>query len=401
MTRWIPLALAMGRKPRFFLLLKFLGFANTSYMKRTVALKLNLSQEDSDALLETQIAFSRACNQVVPFVVENRCWNRVALHHLCYYWIRENIPSLGSQMICNAIKKVCSSYKVLKIKKSQDVPAIFFKESGSVHYDKRTYSIKDKTLSLFTVNSRIKCSFSTGDFQLSYLEQGVVKEAELIRKGKRWFFNIVLDLPDMEFKKEGNILAVDVGDNNLATTSNGTIHGGEKLRHERDKFLARRAKLQSNGSRAAKRCLQRISGKERRYVKETNHIVSKSIIEEAVKSDAKIIVLEDLTNIRKRIKGNKRIRSRLHRWSWYELQQFVEYKARAKGIKVVYVNPAYTSQTCSICGCLGSRHKHLFKCPNCGSYQHSDCNAAINLLKLGESVVSSTAPVNMPMVAVV
>lgn len=370
-------------------------------MKRTVALKLILSQEQSEALLETQKAFAKACNQAIPFVVENRCWNRVALHHLCYYTIRENIPSLGSQMVCNAFQKVCSSYKVLKIKKSQKVPTITFKDTGSVHYDKRTYSLKNNILSLYTVTGRIKCDFVTGDFQREYLEKGVVKEAELIRKGKRWFFNLVFDLPDVEFKKDGKIFSVDVGENNLATTSNGTIHGGEKLRHERDVFLARRAKLQSNGSRSAKRCLKRVSGKERRRVKETNHIVSKAIVEEAVNSEIKIIVLEDLTNIRKRIKGNKRMRSRLHRWSWFELQQFIEYKARAKGIAVVYVNPAYTSQVCSKCDCLGSRHKHLFKCSNCGSYQHSDCNAAINLLKLGESIVSSTAPVSVPMVAVV
>lgn len=369
-------------------------------MKRTIALKLILSEEQSAALLETQVAFSNACNEIVPFVVENRCWNRVALHHLCYYKVRGSVPTLGSQMICNAIKKVCSAYKVLKIKKSQEVPVISFKNSGSVHYDKRTYSIKGEVLSLFTLKGRIKCSFTTGDFQRDYLEQGIVKEAELIRKGKRWFFNIVLDIPEVEFKKEGKIFSVDVGENNLAATSNGTIHGGGKLRHERDVFLARRAQLQSNGSRSAKRCLQRVSGRERRHVKETNHIVSKQIVEEAVELGAKVIVLEDLTSIRKRIKGNKRMRSRLHRWSWHELQQFVEYKAQAKGIEVVYVNPAYTSQTCSKCDYLGSRHKHLFKCSNCGSYQHSDCNAAINLLKLGESVVSSTAPVNVPMAAV-
>lgn len=369
-------------------------------MKRTIALKLTLSQEQSDSLLETQESFANACNQIVPFAIENRCWNRVTLHHLCYYNVRENVPSLGSQMICNAIKNVCSSYKVLKIKKSQDVPAISFKETGSVHYDKRTYSIKGETLSIFSVNGRIKCSFAVGNFQKDYLEKGIVKEAELIRKGKRWFFNIVLDIPDVEFKEEGKIIAVDAGENNIAATSNGTIHGGEKLRHERDQFLARRRKLQSNGSKSARRCLKRISGRERRHVKETNHIVSKSIVREAVQCGAKVIALEDLTNIRKRIKGNKRMRSRLHRWSWYEFQQFVEYKAQAEGIAVVYVNPAYTSQTCSKCDCLGSRHKHLFKCVNCGSYQHSDRNAAVNLLKLGESVVSSTAPVNVPMVAV-
>lgn len=370
-------------------------------MKRTIALKLNLSQEQSDALLETQKAFAKACNQATPFVIKNRCWNRVALHHLCYYQIRESNPSLGSQMVCNAFQKVCSSYKVLKINKSQDLPIVTFKDTGSVHYDKRTYSVKDNILSLYTTKGRIKCEFTTGDFQREYLEAGAVKEAELIRKGKRWFFNLVLDLPDMEVKKEGKAFSVDVGENNLATTSNGTIHGGGKLRHKRDVFLARRRKLQSNGSKSAKRCLKRISGRERRHVKETNHIISKQIVEEAVESEAKVIILEELTNIRKRIKGNKRMRSRLHRWSWYELQQFVEYKAQAEGIQVVYVNPAYTSQTCSKCDCLGYRHKHLFKCSNCGSYQHSDCNAAINLLKLGESVVSSTAPVNVPMVAVV
>lgn len=146
--------------------------------------------------------------------------------------------------------------------------------------------------------------------------------------------------------------------------------------------------------------MKRISGKERRHVKETNHIVSKKIVKEAVNSGTKIMVLEDLKNIRKRIKGNKRMRSRLHRWSWFELQQFIDYKAQAKGIKVVYVHPAYSSKVCSNCGCLGVRHKHLFKCSHCGSYQHSDRNAAVNLLKLGESVVSSMAPVNVPMVAV-
>lgn len=369
-------------------------------MKRTISLKLDLSEEQKKSLLETQIAFLTSCNEIVPFAVENRCWNRVALHHISYYKVRESIPALGSQMVCNAIKKVCFSYKVLKIKRDQDVPTIMFKDTGSVHYDKRTYSIKGNTISLFTVTGRIKCQFNTGDFQREYLQSGMVKEAELIRKGKRWFFNLVLDLPDIELRKEGNIISVDVGENNLATTSKGTIHGGGKLRHERDKFLARRAKLQSNGSRSAKRCLKRISGRERRHVKETNHIVSKKIVKEALDYNAKAIVLEDLTNIRKRIKGNKRIRSRLHRWSWYELQQLVEYKAQEKGIKVVFVNPAYTSQVCSKCNCLGSRHKHLFKCSNCESYQHSDRNAAINLLRLGEFVISSTASVNMPMVAV-
>jgi len=101
-----------------------------------------LTQDQSLALFETQKMFSDACNRVVPYAVEYRCWNQYALHHHSYYSLRESLPSLGAQMACNAIKKVCSSYKVLKIKKAEEVPVIKFKDCGSIHYDKRTFSFR-------------------------------------------------------------------------------------------------------------------------------------------------------------------------------------------------------------------------------------------------------------------
>ena len=371
-------------------------------MKRTVCLKLVPQQNAFDDLLETGRVFADACNYIATVSAQHRCWNAFALHGLCYYSTRTRFPSLGAQMVCNAIKKVCGAYKALKVSPSQKVPAIFFRPEGSVHYDKRTYTLKGEKVSLFTSKKRrVTCQFQVGPYQEQYLTVGVPKEAELIRKGKRLFLNLVLDIPDVEPVRTGSTMSADLGENNLATTSNGTIFGGGELRDTRDRFLARRRKLQSNGSASAKRCLKRISGKEHRRVKYVNHVVSKAIVAEAVLVGAKQIVLEDLTNIRLRIKGNKRMRSRLHRWSWDELQKFVEYKAQARGIGIVYVNPAYTSQTCSRCNSLGFRRKHRFTCPSCGSYQHSDRNAAINLLRLGESVVLPTASfVNVPMVAV-
>ncbi|NGX55768.1 MAG: hypothetical protein KR126chlam2_01410, partial [Chlamydiae bacterium] len=331
-------------------------------MKRTIALKLTLSEEQAASLLQTQEDFAQACNGIASYARDNRCWNQVGLHHLSYYEVREQIPYLGSQMVCNAIRKVCGSYKALRIKKQQEVPLVVFKDTSSIHYCARTFSLKEEQLSLFSVNKRIRCRFMLGEHQRKYLACGKIKEGELVRKKKRWFFNIVLDLPEVSLKSTGEVFAVDLGENNLATTSCGTIYGGGVLRHCRDKFLDRRRKLQSNGSKAAKSCLQRISGKERQRVKQTNHCVSKEIVQEAVDFGANVIVLEDLTHIRKRIRTNKRLRTRLHRWSWRELQRFVEYKAEAAGLRVVYVNPQYTSLTCSRCESMGQRHKHLFKC---------------------------------------
>ena len=366
-------------------------------MKRTISVKLKPSKEDCNSFLHTRELFSKACNMVADFSRKNRCWNRVALHHLCYYEVRKKIPGLGSQMVCNAIRKVCASYKALNIKKKK-APEIIFR-LASIHYCARTFSIKGESLSIFTVDGRKKCSFEIADYYKKYLPKGKIKEGELILKKKGWFFNLVIDIPDVDLKMEGEMMSVDVGENNLAVISTGKIYGGGKLRHERDRFLARRRRLMSNGSGSAKRRFRKISGKEHRHVKTLNHEVSKAIIVEAVKIGAKTLIMEELTNIRKRIRAGKRLRSRLHRWAWSELQQFVEYKANAEGIKVVYVNPAYSSQVCSRCGCLGVRRKHLFQCSSCGSRQHSDRNACQNLLRLGESVVLPTAAVNLPMVA--
>jgi transposase len=104
---------------------------------------------------------------------------------------------------------------------------------------------------------------------------------------------------------------------------------------------------------------------------------------------------QDLTHIRERIKAGKRIRTRLHRWAFRQLQTFIEYKARAVGIAVEYVNPAYTSQTCSACGALGERVRHRFEC-SCGLRAHADLNASRNLAQIGSGVPLARATVNTP-----
>lgn len=108
-------------------------------MKRTISLKLILSKKESDALLKTQKRFAKGCNLIVSHAQENRCWNHVALHNKCYYEVRSQVPELGSQMVCNALRKVCTSYKALRIKKGQEVPKIEFKEKASIHYCARTF----------------------------------------------------------------------------------------------------------------------------------------------------------------------------------------------------------------------------------------------------------------------
>jgi putative transposase len=127
-----------------------------------------------------------------------------------------------------------------------------------------------------------------------------------------------------------------------------------------------------------------------------NHEVSSGIIAEAKRVGASLIVLEDLTDIRDNIRAVRRMRSRLHRWSFRQLQEFVSYKAASAGIEVKYVNPAYTSLSCSNCQSLGERKKHQFKCSNCGLLAHADCNASRNLARIAVPTDIARADVNQP-----
>jgi IS605 OrfB family transposase len=260
--------------------------------------------------------------------------------------------------------------------------------------------LKDNAISLYTLSGRILVKMNLGEFQQNYLQSGYPKEAELICKGGQWFFNLVLDLPDVQLlPSTGKVLGVDLGENNLAATSSGKLFGGGKLRHERDCALALRRQLQSNGSESARQLLKKISGKEARHVKHVNHVVSKAIVEEAKTTGCDTIAMESLTNIRRRIRAGKRVRSRLHRWSWAQLQEFVQYKAQAIGLNVVFVNPAYTSQMCAECGQIGIRQKHRLVCKFCEVQRHSDLNASQNIRRITISADIVTGTVNCPNVA--
>jgi IS605 OrfB family transposase len=367
-------------------------------MMRTASVRLDITVEQASRLAALRAAYADACNRLVPVVREHRVWNRVALHQRAYSALRQATP-LGSQMCCNAIFSVCKAYKAQKelgrIRKNEPIPEIRF-DRASVHFDKRTYSLKGDAVSLYAIEGRISVPLRLGEHQRRILISGQPREAELVLRKGRWYLNLVVECDDAESVASGLVMGVDVGENNLAAHSLGKVFGGEHLRDQRDRYLTLRRRLQSNGSQSAKQKLRQVSGKEMRRVKHINHETSKAIVQSAIKAGVAKITMEDLTHIRDRIKAGKRVRARLHRWAWRQLQTFIEYKAKAAGIAVEYVNPAYTSRMCSCCGELGQRSKHRFECPHCGLRAHSDLNASRNLARIGGTAVPPRVAVNTP-----
>lgn len=118
---------------------------------------------------------------------------------------------------------------------------------------------------------------------------------------------------------------------------------GKSAIHTHSKYKSIRKKLQRQGKFSL---LKKIKNKESKIVKNINHHISKKIVEIAV-SEKSGIRFENLKGIRKNKKHSRSFRYSLNSWSYYQVQQYTEYKAKKQGIEVSYVAPAYTSQTCS------------------------------------------------------
>lgn len=124
------------------------------------------------------------------------------------------------------------------------------------------------------------------------------------------------------------------------------------------------------------KALERFREKERNFARNYNHFLSYNIVKFALDNKAEQINLE-LLEMKKT--QNKSI---LRNWSYYQLQNFIEYKAERVGIKVKYIDPYHTSQTCSECGNYeeGQRvEQDTFVCKRCWHKMNADYNAARNI----------------------
>jgi len=79
-----------------------------------------------------------------------------------------------------------------------------------------------------------------------------------------------------------------------------------------------------------------------------------------------MIVLGNLRGIRQDGKGRRFDRKLNNGFPYCRLSQFIEYKAKWLGIKIVKVSEKSTSKTCHRCGKEGIRVGSSFKCPHCG-----------------------------------
>lgn len=373
-------------------------------MNRTLVVLLNPTSEQASILKRTLAEHTACFNEVARTGFTAKCSNGVELHKQTYYPLRAQYPDLPAQLVCAARVKATEAVKSAltwqkkheqrypkKVAKAlkRGKPAPKFKPvrcpqsaCTCIRYDARSYWVtwRSTTASLATVAGRVEIGFTISKQALQYTG-GKPCSADLCYRKGRYFLHIVVSLPEPACVPTEEVIGVDLGLNRPAVTSNRHFLGERRWKEQERHIFRLRRKLQAKGSKSVTRHLKKLSGKRFRQRKDHDHVLSKRIVQNA--QPGATIVVENLSHIRERAQLRKgEGQRRLHSWSFDQFHAFLSYKAEARGMQVVKVNPCHTSQQCSRCGYQARnnrRSQSLFHCRSCGYQCNADYNAAKNI----------------------
>ena len=186
-----------------------------------------------------------------------------------------------------------------------------------------------------------------------------------VKEGK-YYLNIFWEKESAKANNKFKV-GVDQGYNKLISDSNG-VHWGKDLKDIYIKLTQKK--------RGSKNYNQLLTYKRNKI----NEVVNK-FVNTYKDTD---IVCEDLKRVKHASKLYKKTNNKLQYWSYKQVLDKLNSLSELKGFKLIKVEPAYTSQTCSNCGAIikANRQGELYSC-SCGLLIDADTNAAINILHRG------------------
>lgn len=225
-----------------------------------------------------------------------------------------------------------------------------------------------------------------------YLPQGVKPTSTTVsERGGRWFVSFQIDEEHARGIATGAPVGVDLGLTDLACASDGRRWEGPKALASAQRKLAhvqRKLCRQEKGSGRREKTKQQIS---RLHLQIANvrgnalHELTSELVgvDRPAHERPSAIVIEDLKVANMLQNGN--LARCISDAAWAEIRRQLAYKCEWWGVELIVVNPAYTSQTCNVCGHVSadSRDGKRFQCVACGHADDADVNAARNILARG------------------
>lgn len=376
-------------------------------MKRTIRVLLSPSAAQGAVLSETARQFTSAFNQAARIGWAECVSNATKLHYLVYYPVKADHPALVSDLINQARVKAAESLRsAFALQKKGRRVSCPRSAACPPRYNLHTFTVdwESRTVRLSTTSGRQTIRFAVPAYGRKYA--GCPTDtADLIERNGRWYLHIVVTVPAPAVEPTDAVTGVDLGLAQPAVTSDNRFLGKKAWRATDGRLFKLKRALQQKGTKSAKRHLRRVRRNQARFRRDCDHVLSKQVVQSVPVGGT--IVLENLTNIRSRVKAKRQTETkrRLHSWSFAQVRGFIEYKAEERGCTVVGVDPRHTSQACSRCGHTARnnrRSRASFQCRACGFSLHADLNGARNIAAKYRAALgmsgSSGQSVNLPIV---
>lgn len=305
-------------------------------------------------------------------------------HNLLPKWKQER-PSttlVYSQVLQNVCGRVDLAFQAFfrRVKHGEKPGYPRFKSLGcydSFTYPQSGFSLKNDQLRLSKIGTvKIKQHRSM---------TGKVKTLTIrCTASSEWFACFSCECEPEPLPVNSDVVGLDVGLAHFATLSTGeTIENPRFFRRDEHDLARTQRKLSKaeKGTPERKKRKKTVAQVHKRIAnrrKDFAHQHSRRIV-----NRFGVICVEDLTI--NRMMHNHCLAKSIADASWSQFFSYLSYKAEWAGRKMIPVDPAYTSQTCSSCG---HRQKltldiREYRCPCCGIILDRDHNAALNILALG------------------
>lgn len=198
-----------------------------------------------------------------------------------------------------------------------------------------------------TLQGRIKIPLVTKGLEHYFDGSWEFGTATLVHKKGKFFLHVAVKKTFEHTNGIKNIVGVDFDMRFLATAIDSNnrhlFASGKHIKETKARYVRLRKGLQARGTKSAKRKLQKVSGRENRFMTNTNHVLSKALIRFA--GNDSLVAIEDLTGIN--LTTTVRRKDRYYRLSWafYQLRQMLTYKYKGamNNVSVLACDPRYTS----------------------------------------------------------
>lgn len=376
------------------------GLAKTKPMTiRTYNIPLMMDNDTETHWLNTLSALKRAFNRAVELIAsQNVTLSIVPVHNACYDKLRTEFPELPSQMAIRTQKEAMAMLKSRKSNKHHgELPK---KHSMSITLDKRLYSnLSPKGISLSggEKGKRTHVPFAIFPKADEMFRNFFTKDPTLFLRDGKFYLAVPFEVPEKPVIGE-TAVGVDIGERQLFVTSEGKAFSDKTYLRNKRKVRYLKRRLQSNGTKSARRKLKSVRRKEMNMTNDMCHRAANALVSS---TEAPIIVMEKLKGIKTKTSrgddGRKRTghNRRLGQVPMAQFQETVRQKAQLSGKKVETVSPVYTSQTDSRTGQRdGERRGRRYICKD-GIVLDADWNAAVNIgIRSKHPLSSSEVPID-------